>query len=95
VFNDYFLLTMIVAEREAWITIKSVVTKFVGNNKHPDYVTIVTNMLDTQSLGALNELKNSFFEFALGFFFPKKSVNVYTKTLRKRKEDTKVGGMLT
>jgi hypothetical protein len=29
-----------------WIAFKSVVTKFLGNNKDPDYVTIVANMLE-------------------------------------------------
>jgi hypothetical protein len=33
-------------ERVAWIAFKSVVTKFLGNNKDPDYVTIVGNMLE-------------------------------------------------
>jgi hypothetical protein len=30
-------------ERGAWIAFKSVVAKFLGNNKDPDYVTIVAN----------------------------------------------------
>jgi hypothetical protein len=70
-FNEDFLLMMTEVEREAWIAFKSIVNKFLGNNKHPDYVTIVANMLEKFSLGVLNELKNSFFEFALGFFPPK------------------------
>jgi hypothetical protein len=55
-------------EREVWIGFRSVATKFLGNKKEPDYVTIVENMLEKFSLGVLNELKNSFFEFALGLF---------------------------
>jgi hypothetical protein len=46
VFDEDFLLTMTEVEREAWIAFRSVVTKFMGNNKDPDYVTIVANMLE-------------------------------------------------
>jgi hypothetical protein len=42
-FDEDFLLTMTEVGREAWIAFKSVVTKFLGNNK--DYITIVANML--------------------------------------------------
>jgi hypothetical protein len=38
---------MIEVQREVWIAFKSVVTKFLGNNKDPEYVTIVANMLET------------------------------------------------
>jgi hypothetical protein len=44
-FNEDFLFTMTEVERKAWIAFKSVVTKFLGNNKDPAYVTIVANML--------------------------------------------------
>jgi hypothetical protein len=40
-FDEDFLLTMIEVEREAWIAFKSVVTKFLGNNKNPDYVLLL------------------------------------------------------
>jgi hypothetical protein len=40
-FGEDFLLMMTEAEREAWIAFKGVVTKFLRNNKNPDYVTIV------------------------------------------------------
>jgi hypothetical protein len=43
-FHEDSLLTMTEVEREAWIAFKSVVTKFLGNNKDPDYVTVVANM---------------------------------------------------
>jgi hypothetical protein len=59
-FNEDFLLTMTAVEREAWIAFK-VVSKFLENNKNPDYITIVKNMLEKFSLGLLNELKNFFF----------------------------------
>jgi hypothetical protein len=45
VFDEDFLLTMTEVERQAWIAFKIVVTKFLENNKDPDYVTIVTNMV--------------------------------------------------
>jgi hypothetical protein len=66
-FDEDFLLMMDEVEREAWIAFKTVVTKFLGNNKDPDYVTVVANMVEKFSPGMLNELKNSFFEFALRF----------------------------
>jgi hypothetical protein len=67
-FDEDFLLTMTEVEREAWIAFKSVVTKFLGNNKDPDYVTIVANMLEIfKVLGCLMSLKihclNSHFDF--------------------------------
>jgi hypothetical protein len=43
-FDEDFLLTMTEVEREDWTAFKRVVTKFLGNNKDPDYVTIVANM---------------------------------------------------
>jgi hypothetical protein len=42
-FDEDLNLTMNAVEREAWIAFRSVVTNFVGNNKDPDNVTIVTN----------------------------------------------------
>jgi hypothetical protein len=57
-FDEVFLLTMTEVEREAWIAFKSVVTKFPGNIKDPDYVTMVTNMLEKfKVLGCLMSLK--------------------------------------
>jgi hypothetical protein len=46
IFDEDFLLSMTEVEREAWIALKRVVAKFMGNNKDPDYVTIVANMLE-------------------------------------------------
>jgi hypothetical protein len=40
-FDEDFLLTMTKVETEAWKAFKSVVTKFLGNNKDTDYVTIL------------------------------------------------------
>jgi hypothetical protein len=64
-----FRLTMTEVERGAWIAFKSVATKFLENNKDPDYVAIVANMLENfKVLGCLMSIKIHFFEFALGFF---------------------------
>jgi hypothetical protein len=57
-FDEDFLLTMTEVEREAWIAFRSVVTRFLVNNKDPDYVTIVENMLENYKvLGRLMSLK--------------------------------------
>jgi hypothetical protein len=62
------ILTTTEVEREAWISYKNVFTRFVGNNKDPDYVTFVANMLEKfKVLGCLMSLKiHFFFKFAPG-----------------------------
>jgi hypothetical protein len=45
-FSEDFLFTMTEVERKAWIAFRSVVTKFPENNKDPDYITIVANILE-------------------------------------------------
>jgi hypothetical protein len=71
-FNEDFLLMMTEVEREAWIAFKCVVTKFLGNNKDPDYVTIVANMLEKfKVLACLMSLKIHFLNSHLDFFSPK------------------------
>jgi hypothetical protein len=68
-FDEDLLLTMTQVEREAWLAFKSVVTKFLGNNKDPDYVTIVANMLEKfKVLGCLMSLKIHFWNLHLDFF---------------------------
>jgi hypothetical protein len=68
-FDKDFLLTMTEVEREAWIAFKSVVTKFLGSNKDPDYLTIVANMLEKfKVLGCLMSLKIHFLNSHLDFF---------------------------
>jgi hypothetical protein len=60
-FDEDFLLTMTEVEREAWRVFKSVVTKFLGNNEDPDYVTVVANMLEkVEVLGSLMSLEIHF-----------------------------------
>jgi hypothetical protein len=68
-FDEDFLLTMTEVEREAWIAFRSVVTKFLRNNKDPDYVVTVANMLEKfEVLGCLMSLKNQFLNSHLEFF---------------------------
>jgi hypothetical protein len=68
-FDEHFLLMMTEVVREAWMAFKSVVTKFPGNNKDPDYVTIVENMLEKfKVLGCLMSLKSHFLNSHLDFF---------------------------
>jgi hypothetical protein len=68
-FDEDFLLRMTEVEREAWIAFKSVVTKFLGNKKDPDYVTIVGNMLQKfKVLGCLMSLKIHFLNSRLHFY---------------------------
>jgi hypothetical protein len=56
-------------EREAWIAFRSVVTKLLGNNKDPNYVTIVADMLEKfKVLGCLMSLKIHFLNSHLEFF---------------------------
>jgi hypothetical protein len=70
-FDEGFPFTMTEVEREAWIAFKSVVPKFLGNNKDSDYVTIVANMLEKfKVLGHLMSLK-FFFLICTWIFFPK------------------------
>jgi hypothetical protein len=58
IFDEDFLLTVTEVEKEVWIAFRSVVTKFLGNNKGPDYVTIVANMLGNfKVFGCLMNLK--------------------------------------
>jgi hypothetical protein len=69
IFGEDFPLRMAEGERESWITFMSVVTKFLGNNKEPEYVTIDANMLEKfKVLGWLMSLKIHFFNSHLEFF---------------------------
>jgi hypothetical protein len=67
-FEEDSHLTMTEVEREAWMAFKGVVIKFLGNNKDPDYVTIVANTLETfKVLGRLISLKIHFLNSHLDF----------------------------
>jgi hypothetical protein len=72
-----------------------------GNNKDPDSITTVANMLEKfKVLGCLMSFKIHFLNLHLDIF-PKNlgavnedKENISTKPLRKWKEDTRVSGML-
>jgi hypothetical protein len=83
-------------------SLQSVVTKFLGKNKDPDHVSIVANMLEKfKVFGSLMSLKIYFLTSHLDFFpkilmqLVRSKENVSVKTSRKRKDDTRVVGMLT
>jgi hypothetical protein len=67
-FGEGCLLTMTEVERQAWRAFRSVVTKFLENNKDPDYITTVANILEKfKVLGFLISLKIHFFNLPLDF----------------------------
>jgi hypothetical protein len=68
-FDEDFPLTVTEVEREAWIDFRSVVTKFIGNNKDHDCITTIANMLEKfKVLECLMSLKIHFLNPHLGFF---------------------------
>jgi hypothetical protein len=68
-FDKDVLRTMTEVEREASIAFRSVVSKFLGNNKDPDCVTVVANMLEKfKVLGCLMSFKVHFLNSHLDFF---------------------------
>jgi hypothetical protein len=61
-FVEDFLLTMTAVVRKAGTAFRSVVAKFLGNNKDPDYCYYCCKYArEIQKLGVLNELKKSYF----------------------------------
>jgi hypothetical protein len=83
--EDFPLMTEV--ERKAWIAFKSVVTKFLGNNKDPDYVTIVANMLEKfKVLGWLMSLKVHVLNSHLDFL-PENLCAVSEKQAHNRKSN--------
>lgn len=68
-FDMNFASTMTLNEKEAWVSFKEVVTKFLGNKKDPEYVSIVANMLNKfKYLGCLMSLKVHFLNSHLDYF---------------------------
>jgi hypothetical protein len=66
--DEDLLLTMTEADREAWIAFKSVVIEFLRNNKNPDYVTTVANILENfKVMGCLMGLNIYFLNSHLDF----------------------------
>ena len=43
--NNHFESQITLTEKEAWVSFKNVITKFLGNTKDSDYINIVGNML--------------------------------------------------
>jgi hypothetical protein len=68
IFEEDFLLTMTEVEREAWIAFKVLLPSSWGTTRTPTTLLFCKYAREIRSLGVLNQLKNSFFEFALGFF---------------------------
>lgn len=61
--------TMNDLERQAWVSFKEVVCKFLGNNKDPDYEEIVRNLLvHYKELGCNMSLKVHFLDSHLEYF---------------------------
>jgi hypothetical protein len=61
IFDEEFIRNMTEVEIVGWIAFRCVVIKFLGNNKDPDYVTAVANMLDKfKVLGCLMSLNIHF-----------------------------------
>jgi hypothetical protein len=88
--NEDFLLTMTEVEREAWIALKSAVTKFLRNNKDPDYVTIVANMQENlKILECLISLKIHFLNSHLDIFFPENLGSVSEEQGERFQQDSK------
>jgi len=56
--DPLFITTMTDPQREGWIAFKEVITKFLGNNKDPNYKQIVKRML--KAFQALGEFESTF-----------------------------------
>ena len=69
--DEDFLHSMNAVEREAWTSFKCVVQNFLGNNRSPEYIDIVENMLTTfKMLGCSMSFKLHFLNSHLDFFPP-------------------------
>lgn len=68
-FDDNFETTMTSNEKEAWVSFKQVVVKFLGNDEDTEYESIVANMLKKfEQLGCLMSLKVHFLNSHLNYF---------------------------
>lgn len=74
--NNYFVVenTMTVAKKNAWVSFKEVVAKFLGNNKDPNYITMIKNMLDNMKKLSCNMNIKFHFPPLLHPFFSKKTL---------------------
>jgi hypothetical protein len=68
-FDEFFLLTKTEVEKEAWISLKSVVTKFLGEQRRPclRYDCCKYAGKIKKKLGCLLSLKIHFLNFHLDF----------------------------
>ena len=61
--DSKFELKMTLAEKEAWVSFKVVITKFLGNTRDSDYIGIIGNMLEKfKKIGCLMSLKINFLQ---------------------------------
>ena len=68
--DEQFQSTMTDVEKSAWLYFREVISKFLGNEKDPNYRSIVGNMLDNfQKLGCRMSIKVQFLHSHLDFFF--------------------------
>jgi hypothetical protein len=69
ILDDIFETTMSTVEREAWIALKDVISKFLGNYRDQNYKNTVNHMLDKfKGLGCNMSLKVHFLDSHLGYF---------------------------
>ena len=79
-FDSNFEATINEKKKEAWISFKEVVIKFLGNVKAPNYKLIEANMINKfKTLGCLMSLKVHFLHNHLDFF-PENLGNVSKKS---------------
>jgi hypothetical protein len=67
--DEMFETTLSNVEREAWIALEDVISKFLGNYRDQNYKNIVNHMLDKfKELGCNMSLKVSFLDSHLHYF---------------------------
>jgi len=67
--DDDFVKTMTAKEKNAWLSFKKVVQNFLGNNRDPNYKTLVSTMLSHfQELGCLMSSKLHYLFSHLDYF---------------------------
>jgi hypothetical protein len=82
-FDEDFLIFMTELEREAWIALKCVVSTFLGSNRQPDCVTLVTNMLQSlKILGCFLDIKMHFLNSHLHCFSPQSRCSQWAQAER-------------
>lgn len=60
--KDENFIFMTEVEKDAWISLKSVIKNFIGNNKDPDYINTIENKLQKfKALGCSMSIKIHFY----------------------------------